>query len=89
MSYLEEEFRFLLEESKTAESESESAKLEAFPGYSDDVVSGLSKIAKQMISGGYESEWLLSRLIVDFMFLFFWRERGVVCFYGFVVCVCL
>ena len=56
MSYLEEEFRFLLEESITAESESESAEPEAFPGYSDEVVSGLSKIAKQMISGGYESE---------------------------------
>ncbi|KAK7823617.1 hypothetical protein CFP56_035297 [Quercus suber] len=37
MSYLEEEFRFLLEESKTAEFESESAEPEAFPGYSDDV----------------------------------------------------
>nr|POE99265.1 hypothetical protein CFP56_69925 [Quercus suber] len=56
MSYLEEEFRFLLEESKTAEFESESAEPKAFPGYSDDVVSGLSKISKQMISGGYESE---------------------------------
>ncbi|KAF3969793.1 hypothetical protein CMV_006453 [Castanea mollissima] len=49
MSYLEEEFRILLEESKTAESED-------FHGYSDDVVSSLSKIAKKTISGGYESE---------------------------------
>jgi exocyst complex protein 7 len=76
MSYLEEEFRILLEESRTNESsdpaiagdskgkqdyqqpESDSAGLDAvdFPGYSDDVVSNLNKIAKEMISGGYESE---------------------------------
>ncbi|KAL0012568.1 hypothetical protein SO802_007676 [Lithocarpus litseifolius] len=47
---------YLEEESKTAESESESTKSEAFPGYSDDFVSSLSKIPKQMISGGYKSE---------------------------------
>lgn len=40
--------------------ESESAKDEAadFPGYTNDVVSNLHKIAKEMISGGYEWECL-------------------------------
>ncbi|XP_041004218.1 exocyst complex component EXO70B1 [Juglans microcarpa x Juglans regia] len=69
MSFLEEEFRFLLEESRTTGSntkgrqdqqlqmESESTgDMINFPGYPDDVVSSMNKMAKEMISGGYESE---------------------------------
>lgn len=104
-AYLEEEFRILLEESKTctqpldhhhtntsgggdhhnnsskdnstskgkndpeslpeSESGGENQGLVEFPGYSQEVVSNLNKIAKQMISGGYQFEccevYLISR----------------------------
>ncbi|KAJ7976265.1 Exocyst subunit Exo70 family protein [Quillaja saponaria] len=75
MSYLEDEFRLLLEGSqiwnesdpgghdpkgKQIEqdrcAETAGSDMDNFPGYSDDVVSNLSNIAKEMISGGYESE---------------------------------
>ncbi|KAE9586557.1 hypothetical protein Lal_00044755 [Lupinus albus] len=78
MSYLEEDFRFLLEESrnnvienqnevdhkgKQVASESQEPDHEkveesdlGFPGYSDDVIVNLNKIAGVMICGGYESE---------------------------------
>uniref|UniRef100_A0A5B7AG13 Exocyst subunit Exo70 family protein n=1 Tax=Davidia involucrata TaxID=16924 RepID=A0A5B7AG13_DAVIN len=80
MSYLEDEFRSLLEDifsdhnnydSKTKQWSSSSTNQEAdscplpdsdstgesnFPGYSDEVVSNLNKLAKAMISGGYEIE---------------------------------
>ncbi|XP_022740876.1 exocyst complex component EXO70B1-like [Durio zibethinus] len=71
MSYLEDEFRSLLEEysrivepdqkqevadqpdqDQSAESNDESN----FPGYSQEVLANLNKIAKEMISGGHESE---------------------------------
>ncbi|KGN51078.1 exocyst complex component EXO70B1 [Cucumis sativus] len=73
ISYLEEEFRFFLEESRNSDSdpatdtkgkqeqdrcafpEAESDQLQ-FPGYSKEIVNYLNKIAKRMISGGYESE---------------------------------
>lgn len=87
MAYLEEEFRSLMEESKTdhhhhdsdpsggdnnnnskdrcqlSASESETTggdeeEDDNFPGYSNDVVLNLNGIAKEMISGGYESECL-------------------------------
>lgn len=67
MSYLEDEFRFLLEPEqkhddvadKTGEDQqpdSESNEESSFPGYSQEVLSNLNKIAMMMISGGYESE---------------------------------
>ncbi|KAL4018360.1 hypothetical protein IC575_021955 [Cucumis melo] len=73
ISYLEEEFRFFLEESRNSDSdpaaetkgkqeqdrcalpEAESDQPQ-FPGYSEEIVNYLNKIAKRMISGGYESE---------------------------------
>lgn len=66
ISYLEEEFRFFLEESsrsssdtdpaaETDRSDAESDQLH-FPGYSDEIVRYLNKIAKAMIASGYESE---------------------------------
>ncbi|XP_038874480.1 exocyst complex component EXO70B1 [Benincasa hispida] len=73
ITYLEEEFRFFLEESRNGDadpaadtkgkqeqdrcalSDAESDQFQ-FPGYSEEIVSYLNKIAKQMISGGYESE---------------------------------
>ncbi|XWS40554.1 hypothetical protein CRYUN_Cryun17cG0005400 [Craigia yunnanensis] len=70
MSYLEDEFRSLLEESRTVEPDqkqevadqpgqdplAESNEESNFPGYSQEVLANLNKIAKNMISGGYESE---------------------------------
>lgn len=79
MSYLEDEFRSFLEDSRMGESEQkhhdqsgaadqcalpdqdQSADDQSndsyfFPGYSDEVLSSLNKIAKEMISGGHESE---------------------------------
>ncbi|KAL5154335.1 Exocyst complex component EXO70B1 [Glycine soja] len=86
MSYLEEDFRFLMEECRipteldpggnnnnnndtkgkqqqqVPSSEQEEVKDqegeidESFPGYSDETIASLSKIAGEMISGGYESE---------------------------------
>ncbi|XWS30536.1 hypothetical protein CRYUN_Cryun24cG0126100 [Craigia yunnanensis] len=70
MSYLEDEFRSLLEESRTVEADqkqevadqtcqdqsAESNEDSNFPGYSQEVLANLNKIAKKMISGGYESE---------------------------------
>lgn len=81
MSYFEEEFRFLLEESRypidsdpgghdskgkqveqdrSQEPESEVTNSEPeFPGYPENTVTKLKQIAKEMISGGYESECCL------------------------------
>ncbi|KAK5835666.1 exocyst complex component EXO70B1 [Gossypium arboreum] len=65
MSYLEDEFRVLLEESRTVEAAADQspdagqdqAKEEPnFPGYSKQVLATLNKISKLMISGGYEFE---------------------------------
>ncbi|XVF13874.1 hypothetical protein REPUB_Repub09cG0006700 [Reevesia pubescens] len=72
MSYLEDEFRSLLEDyTKIVEpdqkqevadqpgqdqSSAESNKEPNFPGYSQEVLANLNKIAKEMIPGGYESE---------------------------------
>ncbi|KAF5725434.1 putative Exocyst subunit exo70 family protein C2 [Tripterygium wilfordii] len=78
MSYLEEEFRLLLEDSRNNEhdrggggdgsaklkhSESDRCNLKEpesedvdFPGYTEEVLSSLNRIAKEMISGGHESE---------------------------------
>ncbi|XP_022773629.1 exocyst complex component EXO70B1-like [Durio zibethinus] len=70
MSYLEDEFRSLLEESRTVEpyqkqevgdepgqdQSAESNEESNFPGYSLEVLANLNKIAMKMISGGYESE---------------------------------
>ncbi|KAJ7971759.1 Exocyst subunit Exo70 family protein [Quillaja saponaria] len=79
MTYLEEEFRLLLEDSRISnnsdpvvhdskgkqieqdhsaqpDSELAGSEMDKFPGYSDDVVLNLNKIAKEMISGGYETE---------------------------------
>ncbi|XP_052195406.1 exocyst complex component EXO70B1-like [Diospyros lotus] len=84
MSYLEDEFRSLLEDptlppdsddindnndidSKTSneadqstpQQEPESTGDDNFLGYSDDALSNLNRIAKTMISGGYEMECIL------------------------------
>ena len=88
MSYLGDEFRSMLEESKSTtnnqdhldpkcdpkadmkgkqeavpadqcplpESESTEEPVDVFPGYTPEVISNLNKIAKEMISGGYEFE---------------------------------
>jgi exocyst complex protein 7 len=72
ISFLEEEFRLLLEDSRIGESDAKGKQdhhvqqtelsesigdHEAdFPGYSDDVVTSLNNLAKEMIFGGYESE---------------------------------
>ncbi|XWS32607.1 hypothetical protein CRYUN_Cryun22dG0004500 [Craigia yunnanensis] len=73
MSYLEDEFRSLLEESRIVEPDqkqevadqcplpgqdqsAESNEESNFPGYSQEVLANLNKIAKEMISGGHESE---------------------------------
>ncbi|KAF5735843.1 putative Exocyst subunit exo70 family protein C2 [Tripterygium wilfordii] len=77
MSYLEDEFRLLLEDSgnndhdrggsdgsaKLKHSESDHCNLREpesedgdFPGYTEEVLSSLNRIAKEMISGGHESE---------------------------------
>ncbi|KAF5748677.1 putative Exocyst subunit exo70 family protein C2 [Tripterygium wilfordii] len=77
MSYLEEEFRLLLQDSRNNEDDrgggDGSAKLKHsesnrcnlrepeskdgdFPGYTEEVLSSLNRIAKEMISGGHESE---------------------------------
>ncbi|KAA8530082.1 hypothetical protein F0562_004791 [Nyssa sinensis] len=87
MSYLEDEFRSLLEEifsdhnndSKAKQSSSSSTNQETdhsespdsnstgegkFPGYSEEVVSNLNKLAKAMISGGYETECFQVYIVV-------------------------
>ncbi|KAL2320339.1 hypothetical protein Fmac_029308 [Flemingia macrophylla] len=80
MSYLEEDFRFLIEESRIPseldpggnsndnyqntfdykgkqEVKDEEIQHDAnFPGYSEDAIASLRKIARAMLSGGYESE---------------------------------
>ncbi|EPS74078.1 hypothetical protein M569_00679, partial [Genlisea aurea] len=66
MSYVEEEFKILLEihesnpeepEQMIAESESEPPAAESsFPGYSDEISSGLARLSSAMITGGYETE---------------------------------
>ncbi|XP_061362435.1 exocyst complex component EXO70C2-like [Gastrolobium bilobum] len=70
MSYLEDEFRLLMEESgnhsksdpkgkhvQAEPPESEPAEtVTHFPGYTEEAVASLNKIAREMISGGYESE---------------------------------
>ncbi|XP_022751844.1 exocyst complex component EXO70B1-like [Durio zibethinus] len=73
MSYLEDEFRSLMEESRIVEPDQkqevadqchvpdqdqsvESNEESNFPGYSQEVLANLNKIAKEMISGGHESE---------------------------------
>ncbi|KAK9272929.1 hypothetical protein L1049_003308 [Liquidambar formosana] len=76
MSFLEQEFRSLLEDSRCFDpdqcdssktkqdsdrcvlpsTKSESTGDVDFPGYSNDVVSDLSRIAKAMIKAGYETE---------------------------------
>ncbi|CAL0332959.1 unnamed protein product [Lupinus luteus] len=78
MTYLEEDFRFLLEESRNNPNENQnevdhkgkhvasesqepdSEKVEesdlGFPGYCDDAIVNLNKIAGVMLCGGYESE---------------------------------
>jgi len=86
MTYLEEDFRFLMEESRIpteldpggnnqnsvdtkgkqhmAASEQQEVVQEQqgnehdtnFPGYSEETIASLSKIAREMLSGGYESE---------------------------------
>ena len=57
MSYLEEEFRLLLIEDPRNRSNSEPAgSVTEFPGLADEAVASLNKIARQMISGGYQSE---------------------------------
>lgn len=71
ISCLEEEFQLLLEDSRAGESNSKGKQDQQvqtelsesigdheadFTGYSEDIVSSLNKVAKEMISGGYESE---------------------------------
>ncbi|XP_023551200.1 exocyst complex component EXO70B1-like [Cucurbita pepo subsp. pepo] len=68
ISYLEEEFRFFLEESKNRDVDVDDTKgdrcavpeaepdHQQIPVYSNEILSYLKKIANQMISGGYESE---------------------------------
>ncbi|KAF7129152.1 hypothetical protein RHSIM_Rhsim10G0003800 [Rhododendron simsii] len=83
MSYLEDEFRSLLEDPKIPDfdkideskakqassssnsnqeadnsvpEEPKSTEDDSFPGYSDEVMSDLSRLAKAMITGGYEAE---------------------------------
>ncbi|KAF5958629.1 hypothetical protein HYC85_005854 [Camellia sinensis] len=77
MSYLEDEFRSLLEDSKAPDSsdqnnDSKTSNQEAdqpspeesnsaaesnnFPGYSEEVMSNLNRLAKLMAMGGYEAE---------------------------------
>ncbi|GLT27206.1 hypothetical protein SLA2020_022230 [Shorea laevis] len=68
MSFLEDEFRILLEETRSVESEQSSSDTKAkqelpdqtenynFPGYSPEILSSLNRIAKEMITGGFESE---------------------------------
>ncbi|XP_059669949.1 exocyst complex component EXO70C1-like [Cornus florida] len=60
MSYLEDEFRSLLEDYKSPDNqetpESDTTGDSNFPGYSDDVMSNLKRITKSMILGGYDTE---------------------------------
>ncbi|XP_057507747.1 exocyst complex component EXO70B1-like [Actinidia eriantha] len=63
MAFLEEEFRDLLEESRSSDSdrcvlpEGESADGgEDFPAYSPEVVTKMTRIAVAMVSSGYETE---------------------------------
>ncbi|KAK7271058.1 hypothetical protein RJT34_26655 [Clitoria ternatea] len=70
LSFLEEQFRLLLEESRhhnkltpkgkqtaeSFESESPSETVIDFPSFTEETVTNLSKIAKEMIAGGYEKE---------------------------------
>ncbi|KAK8710319.1 hypothetical protein V6N13_145649 [Hibiscus sabdariffa] len=71
MCYLEDEFVSLMDEPRTNDSEAadqpgedQSADDESnYPGYSQQVLATLNKIAKEMISGGYESECCEAYLI--------------------------
>ncbi|KAL7220993.1 hypothetical protein ACSBR1_023031 [Camellia fascicularis] len=77
MSYLEDEFRSLLEDSKAPDSSDQNnhsktsnqeadqpspeesnsaAESNNFPGYSEEVMSNLNRLAKLMAMGGYEAE---------------------------------
>ncbi|GKV26102.1 hypothetical protein SLEP1_g35455 [Rubroshorea leprosula] len=68
MSFLEDEFRILLEEPRSVESEQSSGDTKAkqeqpgqtenynSPSYTPDILSSLNRIAKEMIAGGFESE---------------------------------
>ncbi|CAJ2669476.1 exocyst complex component 7-like protein [Trifolium pratense] len=70
MSFLEEDFRLLIEDSriptnlkpaaqKEGESKDQIQQEESdpnFPGYTDEVIACMSKIAGTMLNGGYESE---------------------------------
>ncbi|XP_062152175.1 exocyst complex component EXO70C2-like [Alnus glutinosa] len=72
ISFLEEEFQLLLEDSRIIDDSNVKGKQDQqvqvdlfestghhetdFPGYPDEVVASLNKVAKEMISGGYESE---------------------------------
>ncbi|KAF2322921.1 hypothetical protein GH714_032081 [Hevea brasiliensis] len=76
MSFLEDQFRLLLEDYKSnnevennvakqqeendrcvlPEPDDQVSEEDNFTGYSEDVVANLNRIAKEMISGGYESE---------------------------------
>ncbi|PSS18236.1 Exocyst complex component EXO70B1 like [Actinidia chinensis var. chinensis] len=59
MSYLEDELRSLLNDSKTelaSSEESNSTGENSCPGYSEEVVLNLNKLATGMINGGYETE---------------------------------
>ncbi|XP_012567593.1 exocyst complex component EXO70C2-like [Cicer arietinum] len=75
MSYLEEEFRLLMEESRNqnksennhdpkgkhvaAAEPSDAEPIETvmdFPGFTEEAVTNLNKIAREMLLGGYESE---------------------------------
>ncbi|GAU23219.1 hypothetical protein TSUD_172470 [Trifolium subterraneum] len=65
MSFLEEDFRLLIEDSriptnlnpqKEGESSDQVESDKNFPGYTDEVIACMSKIAGEMLNGGYESE---------------------------------
>ncbi|CAJ1947886.1 unnamed protein product [Sphenostylis stenocarpa] len=71
MSFLEDAFRTLMEESRnpnkpdskgkqpvadSSESEPPEEIVPEFPGFTEETITNLSKIAKEMIAGGYENE---------------------------------
>jgi exocyst complex protein 7 len=70
MSFLEEDFRLLIEDSriptnlnpdgnKEGESNDQNQQEESdkhFPGYTDEAIACMGKIAREMLNGGYESE---------------------------------
>jgi exocyst complex protein 7 len=70
MSFLEEDFRLLIEDSriptnlnpdgnKEGESNDKNQQEESdknFPGYTDEAIACMGKIAREMLNGGYESE---------------------------------